>query len=118
MDEPISEQNSWTARESSIERYLRELQQKIVAVFESVEGTNGSFKKDVWERKEGGGGITCVLQGGTVFEKFGVGFSVLRVLHCLSLPPLGVRGSGDNLFVRWGSPLWLIPTPRRFPLFI
>lgn len=36
------------------------------------------FKVDRWLRKEGGGGITCVLQEGMVFEKAGVNISVVN----------------------------------------
>lgn len=35
------------------------------------------FIVDRWERKEGGGGITCVMQDGHVFEKAGVNISVV-----------------------------------------
>lgn len=42
---------------------------------ERVDGT--PFRQDEWSRKEGGGGITCVLQDGNVFEKAGVGVSVV-----------------------------------------
>ncbi|CAH1118799.1 unnamed protein product [Phaedon cochleariae] len=35
------------------------------------------FLVDRWQRKEGGGGITCVLQDGQVFEKAGVNISVV-----------------------------------------
>ncbi|XP_066245391.1 oxygen-dependent coproporphyrinogen-III oxidase isoform X2 [Euwallacea similis] len=36
------------------------------------------FKVDRWERQEGGGGVTCVLQNGKVFEKAGVNISVVQ----------------------------------------
>lgn len=35
------------------------------------------FKVDRWLRAEGGGGITCVLQDGRIFEKAGVNISVV-----------------------------------------
>jgi coproporphyrinogen III oxidase len=35
------------------------------------------FKVDRWTREEGGGGITCVMQDGVVFEKAGVNISVV-----------------------------------------
>lgn len=38
-----------------------------------------TFKVDKWSRSEhGGGGITCVLQDGEVFEKSGIGVSVVH----------------------------------------
>ncbi|KAG6462041.1 hypothetical protein O3G_MSEX013024 [Manduca sexta] len=45
------------------------------------------FKVDRWQRKEGGGGITCVLQDGRVFEKAGVNISVVSG----TLPPAAVQ---------------------------
>lgn len=45
------------------------------------------FKVDRWTRKEGGGGITCVLQDGRVFEKAGVNISVVSG----TLPPAAVQ---------------------------
>jgi len=56
----------------------------------------GKFAVDRWERDEGGGGITCVLQDGTVFEKAGVNISVVSGV----LPPAAVqqmRSRGKNL---------------------
>jgi coproporphyrinogen III oxidase len=44
------------------------------------------FKVDRWQRKEGGGGITCVMQDGQVFEKAGVNISVVSG----TLPPAAV----------------------------
>lgn len=57
---------------------------------------NGEFRIDRWERKEGGGGISCVLQDGKVFEKAGVNVSVVHG----TLPSAAVaqmRSRGKNL---------------------
>ncbi|XP_060553310.1 LOW QUALITY PROTEIN: oxygen-dependent coproporphyrinogen-III oxidase-like, partial [Ruditapes philippinarum] len=45
------------------------------------------FIVDKWQRKEGGGGITCVMQDGEVFEKAGVNISVVMG----NLPPAAVQ---------------------------
>lgn len=58
-----------------MEKFIREQQRLIVEGLEQVDG--GSFRTDEWQRKEGGGGTTCVLQDGNVFEKAGVGVSVV-----------------------------------------
>ena len=58
------------------------MQNTIVAAFEAED--RGRFGEDVWARTEGGGGRTCVLAEGAVFEKAGVGFSHVRGLQ---LPP-------------------------------
>ncbi len=62
--------------------YLQGLQARIVEAIELVDGKN--FLNDSWQRPEGGGGNSCLLEGGNVFERAGVGFS-----HVLGnkLPP-------------------------------
>lgn len=62
--------------------YLQSLQTKIVEAIELVDGKN--FLQDSWQRPEGGGGNSCMLENGNVFERAGIGFS-----HVLGtkLPP-------------------------------
>jgi coproporphyrinogen III oxidase len=62
--------------------YLQNLQAKIIEALEVVDGK--TFLHDSWNRPEGGGGNSCLLEGGNVFERAGVGFS-----HVLGnkLPP-------------------------------
>ena len=62
--------------------YLQSLQSKIIEALELVDGKN--FMQDSWQRPEGGGGNTCILENGNVFERAGVGLS-----HVLGnkLPP-------------------------------
>lgn len=62
--------------------YLQNLQNQIVEALELVDGK--TFLHDSWNRAEGGGGTSCLLEGGNVFERAGVGFS-----HVLGskLPP-------------------------------
>jgi coproporphyrinogen III oxidase len=54
--------------------YLRELQDRICAALEQLDGA-GRFREDAWTREGGGGGRTRVLADGGVFEKAGVNFS-------------------------------------------
>ena len=54
--------------------FIKNLQDKITKEFELIDG-NEFFVEDVWERKEGGGGRTRILQNGGVFEKGGVNIS-------------------------------------------
>ena len=49
------------------------LQQRIVEGLEKVEGKH--FRRDEWERPEGGGGLSCVLEEGNVLERGGVNYS-------------------------------------------
>lgn len=58
-----------------MEKFIKEQQQVIVKALEEADGTK--FRQDEWQRPQGGGGITCVLQDGKVFEKAGVGVSVV-----------------------------------------
>lgn len=53
--------------------YFSGLQDKIVEALELVDGKN--FKRESWLRPEGGGGTSCVLEEGNVFERGGVNFS-------------------------------------------
>ncbi len=56
--------------------YIQDLQNRICAVVEEADG-KAMFIEDKWERAEGGGGRTRVIQNGTVFEKGGVNTSVV-----------------------------------------
>jgi coproporphyrinogen III oxidase len=58
----------------AVRAYLLGLQGSICAALESEDG-KGRFGEDSWERPEGGGGRTCILTEGAVFEKAGVAFS-------------------------------------------
>lgn len=67
---------------TAVKNYLLDLQARIVAAMEAVDGN--AFFTDSWERPEGGGGISRVIEDGKVFERGGVNFS-----HVMgnSLPP-------------------------------
>ena len=54
--------------------FLGDLQTEIVQSLEELDG-KASFRNDTWERDGGGGGNSCVLVDGGVFEQAGVGFS-------------------------------------------
>jgi len=54
--------------------YLKSLQNDICRQLETQETTE-KFKKDTWEREEGGGGESRVLTNGQTFEQAGVNFS-------------------------------------------
>jgi coproporphyrinogen III oxidase len=54
--------------------YFRDLQDRIVAAVEELDG-GGRFREDGWDREGGGGGRSRVLAEGNVFEKAGVNFS-------------------------------------------
>lgn len=56
-----------------VKTFLMGLQDSIVAKLEQIDGR--AFKRDRWDREEGGGGISCVIEEGNVFERGGVNFS-------------------------------------------
>lgn len=57
--------------------YIHDLQNRICAALEEVDGKS-KFVEDAWVREEGGGGKTRVIQDGNVFEKGGVNTSVVH----------------------------------------
>ncbi|HMA11901.1 MAG TPA: coproporphyrinogen III oxidase, partial [Steroidobacteraceae bacterium] len=58
---------------SAVKTYLLDLQTRIVSALEAVDGL--PFRTDAWERPEGGGGISRLIEEGRVFERGGVNFS-------------------------------------------
>ena len=58
---------------NAVKHYLVDLQQRIVSKLEHLDGQ--SFRSDSWDRKEGGGGTSMVIEKGNLFERGGVNFS-------------------------------------------
>ncbi len=58
-------------------QYIQNLQDTITLKLEAVDG-KATFKEDLWERPEGGGGRTRVIENGNVFEKGGVNISAVH----------------------------------------
>ncbi len=54
--------------------YIKNLQNEITTALEKIDGFS-KFKEDLWQRPEGGGGRTRVMENGNVFEKGGVNIS-------------------------------------------
>lgn len=57
--------------------YVRKLQDDITSTLEALDG-RAEFREDTWERPDGGGGWSRVLEGGAVFEKAGVNVSAVH----------------------------------------
>jgi coproporphyrinogen III oxidase len=66
----------------AVRDYLTDLQAWIVGKLEEQDG--GRFRRDEWQRPEGGGGVSCLIEEGALFERGGVNFSHVRGE---SLPP-------------------------------
>src|SRR5207302_10910972 len=67
------EKNAITMQAQAVHDYFAQLQARIVAALEAHEGA--AFRTDRWQRPEGGGGVTRVIEEGRVFERGGVNFS-------------------------------------------
>ena len=57
--------------------YIQNLQNRITSSLEAIDDL-AKFKEDLWERPEGGGGRTRVIENGKVFEKGGVNISAVH----------------------------------------
>ena len=72
---------------SAARDYFTGLQASIVARLEAIDGH--AFRRDVWQRPEGGGGESRLLEQGSVFERGGVNFSHVKGDR---LPPSATAG--------------------------
>ncbi|XP_019877391.1 oxygen-dependent coproporphyrinogen-III oxidase [Aethina tumida] len=85
---------------TKMELMIMKVQAEFCKALEIEEDCN-KFIVDKWSRQEGGGGITCVLQDGKVFEKAGVNISVVSGnLPSQAVSQMRSRGkqlSGKNL---------------------
>ncbi len=57
--------------------YIKTLQNTITSKLEEVDG-KAKFREDVWERPEGGGGRSRIIENGKIFEKGGVNISAVH----------------------------------------
>ena len=58
-------------------KHIENLQDSITSKIEEVDGL-AKFEEDIWQRQEGGGGRTRVIENGTIFEKGGVNISAVH----------------------------------------
>ena len=58
-------------------QYIQNLQETISSKLEAIDG-KAKFQEDIWQRPEGGGGRTRVIENGNVFEKGGVNISAVH----------------------------------------
>jgi coproporphyrinogen III oxidase len=107
--------NAMTSAAAMFDRsasYFQDLQDRICAALEEVDGP-GRFREDRWEREGGGGGRTRVLTEGGVFEKGGVNFSAV---HGQLAPEFATQIPGEGLtFSATGLSLVLHPRSPRVP---
>ena len=56
-----------------VSNFLTDLQKSIIKMICTFD--EKKFLEDKWKREEGGGGLTCLLENGSIFDKVGVNFS-------------------------------------------
>ena len=81
---------------TAVKSYLLALQANIVAALEQCDGH--VFLTDSWERPEGGGGISRVIEQGGIFERGGVNFSHVTGHN---LPPSAAASRPELAGRRW-----------------
>ncbi|KAK3121280.1 hypothetical protein QOZ80_8BG0650030 [Eleusine coracana subsp. coracana] len=80
-------------------RMIRRVQAEVCAALEAIEGGGARFREDAWTRPGGGGGISRVLQSGSVFEKAAVNVSVVYGV----MPPEAYRAARPEAAVAGGG---------------
>ncbi len=92
--------------------YIQTLQDQICKGLEDIDGGT-KFREDIWERPEGGGGRTRVIENGNVFEKGGVNISAVHG----KLPDTMQKmfGVGDADFFACGLSLVIHPKNPMVP---
>lgn len=94
-----------------MEKFIEKLQDKICFTFEGFD--DKKFRTDIWEREEGGGGITKIIENGRIFEKGGVNISsVSGVLPGNIASQLNVKSEN---FAACGLSLVIHPFSPRIP---
>lgn len=81
---------------AAVKSYLTDLQARIVAALEAADGL--PFRTDAWQRPEGGGGISRLIEEGNVLERGGVNFSHVIGNH---LPPSASAHRPELAGRRW-----------------
>ncbi|MBI3714478.1 MAG: coproporphyrinogen III oxidase, partial [Betaproteobacteria bacterium] len=73
-----------------VKQYLLDLQERIVSRLEALDGH--AFVRDAWQRAEGGGGLSRIIENGNFLERGGVLFSHVQGAR---LPPSAAANRPD-----------------------
>jgi coproporphyrinogen III oxidase len=79
-----------------VKTWLLALQSRIVSALEAVDGK--PFLRDAWERPEGGGGVSRLIEEGNVLERGGCNFSHVMGTN---LPPSAAAGRPELAGRSW-----------------
>lgn len=95
-----------------MQRFVEALQIRIIKRLDELD-QGSSFRVDDWEREEGGGGITGILEDGSIFEKAGVNTSAVDG----PLPERAARalGVGESEFFATGISIVIHPRSPYIP---
>mmetsp|Transcript_20608 Transcript_20608/g.33950 ORF Transcript_20608/g.33950 Transcript_20608/m.33950 type:complete len:398 (+) Transcript_20608:94-1287(+) len=93
-DAPMPTKAAGVIRKNAEELY-RATQRAVCKGLEECDG-EAKFRADSWDRPGGGGGVSCVLTDGKVFEKAGVNVSVVHG----SMSPLALRQASPAMAQR------------------
>ncbi|MCG2583651.1 oxygen-dependent coproporphyrinogen oxidase [Massilia sp. TS11] len=85
-----------TPDSAQVKAWLLDLQERIVAGLEGVDGK--PFLRDAWTRAEGGGGISRLVEEGNVLERGGVNFSHVKGAK---LPPSAAANRPELAGRQW-----------------
>lgn len=94
---------------NDIESWFRGLQTSICQSLEELDGA-AKFQQDPWERKGGGGGLSRVIENGSLLEKGGVNFSAVsgetpeKILVALNLPKTDFYATGVSIVLHPANP--------------
>jgi len=92
--------------------YIQNLQNSITSKLEEIDG-KAKFREDKWERPEGGGGHSRVIENGAVFEKGGANISAVH--GALPKSMQNYFGVEDADFFACGLSLVIHPTSPMVP---
>jgi len=93
----------------TITTYFKSLQDSICQQLEEADG-QGKFQEDAWERAEGGGGRSRVIEG-AIIEKGGVNFSAVhgptpeKILKALKLEQADFYATGVSIVLHPRNPM-------------
>lgn len=96
LTEPVSGEKTIMENKDKMkykmEAFITNLQGKIIKKLQELE-KDAKFKVDKWSRAEGGGGITCIVEDGSTFERAAVNISVVNgVLPAAAVAQMRSRG--------------------------
>jgi coproporphyrinogen III oxidase len=106
----IQESTKAILDKDQIAKEFKEIQDHICWELETEDGL-ARFKEDLWERPEGGGGRTRIIQDGAVLEKGGVAFSAVsgptpeKILSKLELEQADFFATGVSIVIHPKSPM-------------